>query len=396
MKIDQMLVILLPVVLFFINLMIIIVLRESDNRKKGITNIKKLTDRYKTELENHSNDFRSEVADIENRIAKNDSQLKELIQTATAEINNIKTYCDDMATLRHSMDTYREALAGLAKLTTDADTKIAQVENDLQRLESVKNMIDTFKLDMKDADEHLKQHENTVIQLQKDTISQLEDSLSAFKIQAEKTLEETKTTVIQYNEALEEKVDSAKAVTNKLQESSIELLDSLGDRSADQKLLADQIEELTRSRNELSKDLSELNRQVEEKRSFAAQLDDVAREENMRLNRLKESIKMYEPEKASDVEKDSADSDADYSSDYRNSSYMEEAKQEAESSAEIAEPSEAEISEVPEAESTEDVAEEDTKEDAVSDFENTENEIIIENESSPKVEYYGKEEEIVF
>lgn len=367
---EQMTIYILPIVLFIINLVIILAIRENDSRKRGLTGVKKLTDQFKSEIGKQVDDFRNEVAELDHKVAEKDKQLRGLIQTVGSEIEKLNTYQDDMANLRHCMDTYREALAGLAKLTNDADSKITMVENDVQRLEEVRNMIDSFRLDMKDADEHLKVHESTVIQLQKDTVSELEMSVNNFREEAEKVLAETKTNVLGYCDALEEKVEATKTATGELHNEALALMEGLGDRLNDHHVLATQIAELTKTRNELAATLDVLEKQVAEKKSLAADLDNATREQSDRLASIKLSIDRIENERF----------EASSLSEKRTEKPVEEPVAE---EPQMKEPEE-DISDVV-----------DDLEDNIAQDENKD-EIIIEDEESEKVEYYGEEEEIVF
>lgn len=291
---EQMTLILLPIVLFIINLVVTLILRESDNRKRGITGVKKLTGQYKSEIEKQLEDFRSEVAELEDKVTEKDRQLHSLIDDINREITKLESYQDDMANLRQCMDTYREALAGLAKLTNDADSKINLIEADVQRLEEVRNMVDSFRLDMKDADEHLRLHENTVIQMQKDTMAHLETSVTDFRNEVDGVLDNSKSTILKYYDALEEKLTATRKATEDLHREGVAMLNGLGDRLNDQHILAEEIAQLTRTRNELKAAVGSLEKDVEEKKSFASELDEITRNESQKLANLRQEVEKLE------------------------------------------------------------------------------------------------------
>ncbi len=365
---EQMTFILLPIVLFIINLVVTLILRESDSRKRGLSGVKKLTEQYKAEIDNDLENFRSEVGELENKVAAKDKQLRAIIDDIDKELAKLNSYQDDMANLRQCMDTYRDALAGLAKLTNDADAKTDIIEADVQRLEEVRNMVNTFRLDMKDADEHLKLHENTVIQLQKDTVSQLETFINSYREEAEKMLADTKDSVFRYYDALEEKIGAVKKATEDMQKAGVVLMDSIGDRLNDQHILATQISELRTTRNELASTISDLEKQVQEKKSFASELEEIARAESRRLANIKQEIQDAEIRKPEPV-------------DEQDDEFVEPANNSVDGL--INEPVD-ETAEEPEITSgSETLPVEDE-------------EMIIEDKESEKLEYYGEEEEIVF
>lgn len=291
---DEMLYIVLPIVLFLINLIITLILRKTDNIKRGLTNIRRLTDNYRNEIDNKTSAFHSVLGEIEERFSKQESEVQSLLTTAGNEINNIKSYNEDLASLRQSMDSYRSALAGLNNLTTSADTKISQIEKDVEKLELVENKIKSFQIDIKDAEEYLAHHENTIIQLQKDTVKQLEDSVSSFKIQADKILKESKDVILLYNNELEAKAEALHKASLEIDSSSEKMLSVIGDRSREQQVLSNQINNLTQTRDELNRKIREINLEIEEKKAFANQLEDMTRSENLHLAKLKENVKQYQ------------------------------------------------------------------------------------------------------
>ena len=291
---DEMIYIILPIVLFIINLIIVLILRKADSIKHGLTNIRRLTDSYRNEIENKTNAFHTELEDIEGRFSKAETELRTLLSTVGTEISNIKTYNEDLSSLRQSMDSYREALAALAKLTNTADTKVSQIEEDVLRLENVENKIKSFQLEMKDAEEYLNHHESTVIQLQKDAVSQLENSIAGFKVHSDKILKESKDTILLYNNELEHKAEALHKASLEIDASSEKMLSIMGDRARDQQMLAQQISNLTQTREDLIRKIREINSEIEEKKAFSNQLDEMTRSENLHLAKLKENVKQYQ------------------------------------------------------------------------------------------------------
>lgn len=258
MEITTLVPVLLPIVLFVITLIIIFVMREQDNHKRGVANVRKLTDQLKAEIATQEDSFRAEIAELEERVSQKDAQIQGMFQDIDKQLKSLDSYSADLGRMKSAMETYREALCGLAKLTQDADGKISQVEEDVVKLEEIKKQVDGFKLDMKDADEHLKQHEGLVIQLERDTMSRLEDRCKSLS-------EDFSIKVDRLCDQLDIKVEATRDATESLMNEGAEVLGNIGDRTAEQVQLSSQVRELYRQKERLLGDINTLNRKVEEK-----------------------------------------------------------------------------------------------------------------------------------
>ena len=176
--VSSMLPVVLPIALFVVTLIIIFTLRASDKRSKSLSNVKKLLDIYKGNIEASDNSFKQYASELEQTVAKKDAEVRSLIQTVNSQLGELKSYSEDLVRLKNAMETYREALEGLARLTSDADDKVRLVQEEVDRLDKVRTVIDGFRQDMKDADEHLRKHEQRVIQLEKESIGRMNQAVS--------------------------------------------------------------------------------------------------------------------------------------------------------------------------------------------------------------------------
>lgn len=178
MELKDMIPILLPIALFVVTLIIIFTLRSSDKRNRSLSTVKKLLDNYKGDVEASDNNFKQYAIELEQTVSKKDQEVKGLIQTVNGQIGELKSYSEDLVRLKNTMETYRTALDGLAVLTKDADLKVRTVQDEVDRLDKVRAVIDGFKQDMKDADEHLRKHEQQVIQLERESIEHMNQAVS--------------------------------------------------------------------------------------------------------------------------------------------------------------------------------------------------------------------------
>ena len=178
MEFASMLPVLLPIALFVVTLIIIFTLRASDKHSKSLSNVKRLLDIYKGNIEASDLSFKQYASELEQTVAKKDAEVKSLIQTVNTQITELKAYSDDLLRLKAAMETYRTALEGLGVLTKDADDKVRSVQEEVDRLDKVRAVIDGFRQDMKDADEHLRKHEQQVIQLERESIGRMNQAVS--------------------------------------------------------------------------------------------------------------------------------------------------------------------------------------------------------------------------
>ena len=169
----------LPIILFVLTLIIIFSLRVADKKNRSTKNIKNLCDKFTSECETSLENFKQFAGEFEQTIAQKTGEVKELIKTVNAQLGEIKSYSDDLAELQRAMGKYRVALEGLGRLTQDADVKVQTVTDDVDRLDKIRDVIDGFRQDMKDADEHLRKHEQRVIQLEKESVGRMNDAVSA-------------------------------------------------------------------------------------------------------------------------------------------------------------------------------------------------------------------------
>ncbi len=170
--------ILLPIFLFVVTLIIIFGLRATDKSKRGLKTISALLEKYKSNIEDSDNSFKRYAAEFEQTVARKTDEVHTLINTVDAQLAELKEYSEDLVKLKNAMDSYKTALEGLARLTEDADDKVNTVQSEADRLDNVRTVIDGFRQDMKDADEHLRKHEQRVIQLERESVTRMNSAVS--------------------------------------------------------------------------------------------------------------------------------------------------------------------------------------------------------------------------
>jgi len=197
----------LPISLFVVSMIVVFTLRSSDKSSRSLSTVKKLLDKYKSDVEANDNSFKQYAAELEQTISKKDLEVKELIQTVNSQLGELRSYSEDLVRLKMAMETYREALEGLGRLTSDADDKITTVQNEVDRLDKVRNVIDGFRQDMRDADEHLRKHEQRVIQLERESIGRMNTAVSETDSSMDEAMEGLHKESMQIFEDFKQKTD---------------------------------------------------------------------------------------------------------------------------------------------------------------------------------------------
>jgi len=134
--------------LFVITLIIIFALRKSDQNTRTLSNVKKLVEKLEADTHKTMDEFKQGLAEIEVEISRKEDNLRNLIQTGTTQINALGSYYDDFSNLSSAMQTYRKALEGVQRLTESTDDKIHAIDNDVTRLEEVRQLIEAFREDV--------------------------------------------------------------------------------------------------------------------------------------------------------------------------------------------------------------------------------------------------------
>jgi len=134
--------------LFVITLIIIFALRKTDQNTRRLSNVKKLVEKLDADTRKTMEEFKQGLAEIEVEISRKEDNLRTLIQTGTTQINNLSSYYDDFSNLSSAMQTYRKALEGVQRLTESTDDKIHAIDDDVARLEEVKQLIEAFRDDV--------------------------------------------------------------------------------------------------------------------------------------------------------------------------------------------------------------------------------------------------------
>ena len=273
---------------FMASVVVFLVMRSVDRKRNRIGNVKRIYERYQSEIDRSNQSFREESTEIESKIAAKSAEVKNLISTLNEQIKEVSSYSDDMARLRTAMQTFKNALEGLGRLSVDAEQKVEEVTQDAARLEEVRKDIEQFKVDIREAEDALVRHEETVTNLEKNSMAKFEAAISSLELKQQQALELTNSeadriadekinfvqssleTLRKASEdalfSIEDRLDSMKKASDILSDGGKEILEKICERSSEMLLASETVESLARERDKLEKQILELaeQRKVEE------------------------------------------------------------------------------------------------------------------------------------
>lgn len=390
----------LPVVFFFITLLIIL----SDRKDRKISNVKRLVEDAKLEVDDKMKVFRTQLIDLETNFNQQESHAKTLIQTISSQLRDVQTYSEDLGRVRVAMKTYENSLGALAKLTEDADKACAEVRANAELIDKFNERVTQLRDDFDSLIAKLTAYEEkTVSNIKQTSTSASEEmqrileelkqeeahTITDFKTSADECIDENiKNLDYTMKKAEESVADCIGKINSRIQaldetvrtfdSSALHLLNDMGDRSYNQVKLNAELEALTAQREKLTVQLESLNLQIAERQSENREIEEVTRQETNRLSDIKSNIRQLEEQRRLES---------------MTARYNEE-KEESESSYD-SEVSEEELQEVAEAleeplEESAEEAQETSEPDPQEEFEE------FSEEKESKVEYTGEEEEIIF
>jgi len=325
--------VLISVFLFAVSMIVVFILRGIDKKNFRLPTIKKMAEKYESEVDRSCKSFREEAAETEEKVSRKIAEVNTLLDSADLKIKDISSYSDDMAKLRSAMKTFHDALDALCRLSEDAEEKVKEVSNDTERLEDVRKEIEDFRREMLDADEKLSGHEKRVFELEELSLGKLEDAtnttnsrledailtitkshneaidsatkefdrLSALKITTvENALDGLKTASERSLTSITERLDSFKRVSDILTSGGKEILSNICERSSEMLLASETVESLSQQRDKLEKqiaDLSDLKRLEEENIT-------IARKEYERISNLVKEQMAAEAKAKEEAEKE--------------------------------------------------------------------------------------------
>ncbi|NMA22655.1 MAG: hypothetical protein GX938_04010 [Spirochaetales bacterium] len=136
---------LLPIVLFFITLMIIYLLRVEDRRDRRLDLIKKRMADFSAEVDRIIMNFRDTAQITEERVNTRVESSKNLVVQLDGQLSDLQAHSEDLSKLQQVLNTYRDSISRLGATTATVESRIAQVKRELERLDRVDEQIVIFE-----------------------------------------------------------------------------------------------------------------------------------------------------------------------------------------------------------------------------------------------------------
>lgn len=190
---------------FALTMLIVFVLRASDQRTRGFKNTVKKLEQHESEIKKYDEDFKNDIREIDSKLRELSTESRAVLQNVAEELVNLKSYSEDLGKLHAAMTTYQNSIAAIVRLTEDTDAKIGQIKADAESLESVKLTIENFKLELSELEKNIVDDEKNTITVisekSKDVQSQFDSYVSDFEQRAQSVIEKAQDAVRQAEEA---------------------------------------------------------------------------------------------------------------------------------------------------------------------------------------------------
>lgn len=124
------------VVFFILAMIVVFLLRASDQRTKSFKNTVRKLEQHETEVRKYDEEFKKDVAEVASTLKEQTNTARELLQNVASELVELKTYSEDLGKLHSSMTAYQNSITALVRLTEDTEAKIAELRsefNDYQK-----------------------------------------------------------------------------------------------------------------------------------------------------------------------------------------------------------------------------------------------------------------------
>ena len=274
----------LSVGLFFLTLVIIITLRNSDRNEHRLEHVKRYVGGHLEMLKNKDNELLAHISEYESRFIEAQNQAAATIAEIERKREKLFAHVSELVELEATVVHYHEVLTNLSSLTVNAEQRISYVQEKVDRLKEVDRLIESYREAVGESEENLDRIEESVHQrislfeqrvdsyaagLLGDTEEQLEARRQEFVRTMDPLLSQVRSLIIPLFERITSHVDS---LTDRQQEFSQSVMNSLDEASRriteikeQEHDILEEIAELSRRKSSLAQDLEHLTGQLSEK-----------------------------------------------------------------------------------------------------------------------------------
>ena len=183
----DLLVYILPVVLFIITLIIILALRAEDRKSRSLQTVKEKILSFRNESQQTIVRIQETCHDCTDKINAKREEAEEAIAAMSSSLDNLKSHHRDLASLESICKSYEIALEKLRLQTEHAESRISVVQDEVKKAEEVNSTIATFKQDARSIEDNLKAVQVEYKELVENTNNEL-DAIAKEHEEREKSL----------------------------------------------------------------------------------------------------------------------------------------------------------------------------------------------------------------
>lgn len=238
----EMLPIVLSMGLFIITLIIIFTLRKADRRDRKLELMKRYVNQHQAEIERIGEQMKETALDAQTRLAKQQEELNGLLLQVQQRQNELLAYDEDLEELQKTIAYYHQVLGQLSAMTEKAEMRIKLIREEMTKVESMHQTIDTYVGRIDEVEETIKQQNeqlrSVLDQYRLRIAQQMEEAIAEAKVRVDNyadsalaridlPFQQHIATVQQYLQQLDLKTQLLEDVVQRLSNASLATLQDL-------------------------------------------------------------------------------------------------------------------------------------------------------------------------
>ncbi|MBN2860020.1 MAG: hypothetical protein JXK93_07150 [Sphaerochaetaceae bacterium] len=274
----------LSVGLFFLTLIIIITLRNSDRNEHRLEHVKRYVGGHLDMLKNKDNELLAHISEYESRFIEAQNQAVATIAEIEKKREMLFAHVNELIELESTVVHYHEVLTNLSTLTLNAEQRISYVQEKVDHLKEVEQLIESYREAVSESEENLDRIEGDVHQrvslfeqrvdsyaagLLGDTEEQLEAQRQEFVRTMDPLLSRVRSLIIPLFDQITSHVDSLTDRQRGFAQSVMISLDEASRRITEMKEeehhILEEVDELSKRKSSLAQDLEHLQGELYDK-----------------------------------------------------------------------------------------------------------------------------------
>lgn len=303
--------ILIPIVLFFVTLIIMLLFRAQDKRDRKLEMIKRYVTQFQGEMKQTGDQLNQRAVDVEERIAAQARDAQGLLRHIDEQILTIRTRSEDLTELEKVMAYYHQVLEQLSQLTDKAEARISQVREDIRKIDQVNVIIDNFKAQAAEAQDMMNLHKQNLTELDERSLEtirlhaneEVETALSKINGASTSLIETVQSYLQQLDAQVDTTHDAAKILSEAGAATVAAVMVQLQEKNAELQLTEQELLSLSQMHESAREELNRLTAAREDaenaEKQYLEEQERSAREAEARRRILEEAAEIVESEQLS-------------------------------------------------------------------------------------------------